>query len=295
MLDQVEAALSLWDRFKRWRRTGNESVQESIAGRFCRVFSSHGVHRNQIPRFFGHGLTLEDVQSDFSLLQKLDERLLEAVCKRFAIRREWLDGADKQVHPTHSFYKRPSEFAFFLNNLRNTNPGGELGGVVIAPSDSNENAAALLILEEGIGWVGEKPIYRYHLCDDWAFSYWKARAYLTACVAIAWKQSVYVRGSQGTSKEIDLLSQGEYLLGWGGEGFGPIGHRQWDPEDMALWPDKFLSGIDPERGKFGIRSGLQLWLTLHQEGFMDTGLSMYDETAVRGRFESELARVPELA
>lgn len=291
MLDQIEAAISLLDRFKKWRRTRRESVQESIAGRFCRVFEAHGVHRNQIPRFFGHGLKLEDVQNDASLLPKLEEHLLEAVCERFAIRREWLDGADKQAHPKHNFYKYPTDFASFVTKLRTANPDGELGGVVIAPSDCHGDAAALLILEEGIGWVGQQPIYRYHLCDDWVFSYWKARAYLTACVAIAWKHAVYVRGGKATSKEIDLLAGGETLMGWRGQGFGQIGHRRWDPEDMALRPDQFLSGIDPERDAFGIRSGLQLWLKLQHDGFMDTGLPMYEKGAVRSLFESELAKV----
>ncbi len=148
----------------------------------------------EIPRFFGRELRLEDVQNNTSLLPKLDEHHLDALCRLFAVRREWLDGADKQPHPMHSFYKRPRDFAAFINNLQLANPDGELSGVVIAPEDSCEGVA-LIILEETIGWVGEKPIFRYHLCDEWPFSYWKARAYLTACIAIAWKVQVLVRSN----------------------------------------------------------------------------------------------------
>ncbi|MFS0756516.1 hypothetical protein ABC383_17715 [Noviherbaspirillum sp. 1P10PC] len=293
MLDQIEAAMSLWDRFKKWRQSSHEIDQELITVRFSRVFEAHGVHRNQIPRFFGHDLKLEDVQSDVSLLLKLDERHLEKVCELFSVRREWLDGADKQVHPTHSFYKHPSDFVSFIKNLQAANPNGELSGVVISPSDSGGKGAALLVLEERIGWVGQKPIFRYHLCDEWPFSYWKARAYLTACIAIAWKNAVYIRGIKASSKEIALLARGEILMGWEGEGFSAIGYRQWDPEDMALLPDKFLLGIDPERGNFGTRSGLKLWLQLHEDGFMDTGLSMYKQEEVRKLFQIELAKIQE--
>lgn len=294
LLDQIEAAMSLWDRFKRWRRTRDEPASESIAGRFCRLFETHGVHRNQIPRFFDRGLTLEDVQNDVSLLAKLDEQLLESACERFAIRREWLDGADVQAHPTHRFYKRPSDFASFVSSLQAANPDGELRGVVIAPFDGGDNAPALLILEEQIGWVGERSICRYHLCDDWVFSYWKARAYLAACVAIGWKKGAYIRGRKAPRKEIDLLASGKTLMGWDGEGFGAIGSRRWDPEYLALRPDSFLSGLDPELENFGLRSGLQLWLDLQRDGFMDTGLPMYEEGVLRTLFERELAKAKEM-
>lgn len=290
MFDQIEAALSLWDRLRKWHGSRHESHQESLAGRVLRVFESHGVHRNQIPRFVGNGLNLHDVHDDATLLAKIDEQLMETICERFAIRREWLDGAEKQVHPTHRFYKHPRDFASFLTNLRAINPDGELRGVVVAPSDREGSASALLLLEEQIGWIGERPIYRYHLCDDWPFSYWKARAYLTACVAVAWKHGIYVHGCKARSKDIDLLASGEILMGWDGEGLGAIGHRQWDPEDMALRPDRFLKGIDPERQHFGVRSALHLWLELHGDGFMDTGLSMYEAEEIGARFESELKK-----
>ena len=48
----------------------------SIADRFLLLFESHGIHRNQIPRFFGHDLTLADLQNSDSLLPKLTERVL---------------------------------------------------------------------------------------------------------------------------------------------------------------------------------------------------------------------------
>lgn len=258
---------------------------ESVATRFVRLCESHGVHRNQIPRFIGHGLTLKDVQDDASLLAKLDETILQAVCERFAVRREWLDGAEPQIHPCHGFYKHPEKFSEFIDNLIANNPDGELCGVLIAPKEHG-NAFALFILQEIIGYVGDKPIHRYHVCNNWTFAYWKSRTYLTACIALAWKRRAYVHGIRMPEKEIELLAEGKPLLGWQGEGIWELGHKTWDPEDMALRPDVFLKDIDPEEDNFGIKSGLELWLDLAQQGLMDTG----SEGNARQLFQQELAK-----
>ena len=288
VLDEVEAALSLWDRLKKLLHARKNPPVESIATRFVRLFESHGVYRNQIPRFFGHSLTVQDVQDEASLVAKLDETILEAACCRFAVRREWLDGAESQIHPGHDFYKHPEGFADFLVKLKSANPDGELGGVLIAPNDQGWQAGALLILRETVGAVGEKPIYRYHLCNNWIFSYWKARAYLTACVAIAWKRGVYVHGLRIPAKEIEKLAAGEMLLSRQGEGVWNVSSsKKWYPEDMALKPDAFLEGIDPERDNFGIKSGLRRWLELEEQGLMATGCPV---TNVRQLFLHELEK-----
>lgn len=287
MLDQIEAALSLWGRFRNWRHARRNPLVESVATRFVRLFESHGVHRNQIPRFFDHGLTVLDMQGDDSLLAKLDETLFEDACVRFAVRREWLDGAESQVHPCHDFYKHPEGFADFLVQLKTANPDGELGGVLLAPNETDWRAIALIVLEETVGWVGDKPIYRYHLCNNWVFSYWKARAYLTACIAIAWKHGVHIHGEHMPCKEIEKFAEGRTLLGWQGEGVWKQGNKRWYAEDMALKPETFLEGIDPERDNYGIKAGLRRWLDLEQQGLMSTGGL---DVNARQLFQQELAK-----
>jgi len=213
MIGEILTGLNILEKlgkFWSWLRGRKEAAPvESVATRFIRLFESHEVHRNQIPRFFGHGLLPKDVQDDASLFAKLDEAMLDAACMRFAVRREWLDGAETKVYPRHDFYKHPEKVAGFLDALKANNPDGELDGVLIAPDEGE--GEALLILQETIGAVGDKPIYRYHLCDNWLFEYWKARAYLTACVAIAWKHEVYVRGVSLPRSELDRLATGDDL------------------------------------------------------------------------------------
>lgn len=278
------AGFKALDQLRKWYRAWRNP---SVATRFVRLFESHGVHRNQIPRFFGHCLTLKDVQDDATLFTKLDETILDAACKLFAVRREWLDGAEPQVHPVHDFYKHPEAFADFIKNLKVNNPDDVMGGVLIAPKECDWDAAALLVLQETTGFVGEKPIYRYHLCNYSSFSYWKARAYLTACIAIAWNNNVFVHGVSMPRKEIERLATGKTQLLWNGEGVWKLGHKTWDPESMALRPEAFLKGVDPEQDDFGIKSGLRLWLDLEQKGLMDTG---GPEVNARQLFQQELAK-----
>lgn len=279
----------LWN----WLRGRKNKPAETIAVRFVRLFESHGVHRNQIPRFIGHGLTLSDVQDEAALLAKLDEPLLEAVCEKFAVRREWLDGAEKQIHPVHDFYKHPDGFATFLDDLSAANPEGDLQGILLQPEECNGQVEALLILQETVGLVGDKPIYRFHLCNNWSFTYWKSRAYLTACVAIAWRRGVYISGTTVAGKKINSLANGETLLGWQGEGAWFIGGRKWYPEDMALKPEVFLAGVDAENNNFGIQSALALWLNLAQQGLMEIGSGKdFSEKAI-SLFQQKLAAFQE--
>lgn len=282
----LAAAFTTKDWWLPWmsRKEKREAHARGIASRVIHVFEAHGVHRNQIPRFFGHGLTLEDVQRDECLLPKLTDALLEEVCKTFALRREWLDGADENAYEVHCFYKHPEDFASFIDDLKAENPDGVIDGVVIAPVERVGEARALLVLEEQVGWVGDTPIFRYHLCDEWVFSYWKCRAYLAACVAIAWRKQIYLQGVTAKSKDVRRLVKDATLMAWRSAPISRIGQR-WYPEDMCLKPEVFLNGIDPEHQRYGVRAGLALWLDLHSEGWMETGLSMYEQSAVRALFE----------
>lgn len=260
-----------------------------VAQRFVEIYKAHGVERTQIPRFLGKefGLTLADVSTDEKLLQALNEEIINKTCEIFGVRREWLDGADSQVHPVHDFYKQPREFSDFIETLLAANPEeGRIIGVLAAPKERDWQAYALLILQETIGVIGDKPIYRFHLCNNWVFSYWKARAFLTACVAAAWKRNVYVSGIYLPKNEINRLADGNVLLGWQGDGARKLGHNAWYPEDMALNPEEFLRGVAPEQDNYGIKSGLSLWLELEEEGFMDTGFVI----SARQQFQQELAK-----
>ena len=231
---------------------------------------------------------MRDVQDDESLLDKLDEPLLEAASSLFGVRREWLEGAATQVYSYHDFYKHPEGVAPFLEALKANSQDGSVHGILIAPEEKKGDA--LIVISETVGEIGGKYINRYHLCNNWVFEYWKSRAYLTAFVAISWKHGIFIRGTYAPSKEIKRFSEGEsFLIAENGNDLWQ-GGRLWYPEDMALKPDEFLSGVDPEQQNFGLTSALQLWLTLEKSGYMSTGLSMYQSEEIRHSFEH--AQVP---
>ena len=71
MLDQIDAGFSLWDRFKKHRtKTGVNTLLLVVLLSYLKGIN---VHKNQIPRFFGRGLTLEDVSTEKDLMPKLNQ------------------------------------------------------------------------------------------------------------------------------------------------------------------------------------------------------------------------------
>lgn len=67
MLEQIATVLSIlvglkkiWDQVKKHVASEKQAdnIGSVIASRFIRLFKKHGVDRNQIPRFFGHGLPI---------------------------------------------------------------------------------------------------------------------------------------------------------------------------------------------------------------------------------------------
>lgn len=76
------------------------------------MFEHHGVHRNQIPRLFDNGLTLQDVANTENFLPKLSPEILKSACDLFAIRLEWLEGVDDQIYQAHDFYQWYSDLVY---------------------------------------------------------------------------------------------------------------------------------------------------------------------------------------
>lgn len=129
---------------------------ESIATGFVRLLEAHGVHRNQISRVLGHGLAPVHQQSDAALMAVLTDAMLDATAAKFAIRRDWLEGASDQIYPLH---KKSEQFGEFIAELRRQSEGAIRGGVLVATTTKSEDTA-LMILEQEIGRVGERTADR---------------------------------------------------------------------------------------------------------------------------------------
>ena len=271
MLGEIDALFSLIGRSRKlWTYFKNKPVareEDSLAKRFILLFEKHGIHRNQIPRFFGHGLTVADVSDDVKLLNVLSEEMIQGAVDLFAINREWLDGVDSHIYDVHDFYKDPSAFEQFISEVLT---GAEsVHGDVYRCKSSKHEYDAIIVIEEQIGWISERPIFRYHLCGNWIFNYWKCRAFLAACVALAWKSNIYLYGKALSAEALSSLIEGRSFVSDAVEGELSLADSVWHPEELAECPNTYIAGLD--EGVFGEVSALKLWLFLNKNGYMDTG------------------------
>lgn len=292
MLDQVDALFSLLDRFKRyWAKRNQPQREESIASRFLRLFAAHGIHRNQIPRFFGHGLQLRDVQGEAALIPWLTDAHLANACDIFGVERQWLERGEGNAHKRHSFYLQPLAYGQFLDRLlaSKTLPNVEVSATLFGVLESR-NLDSSLILSQPIGLLNDEVIYRYHTVDAGPLGYWKARVSAAALLAQAINRNIWVTGRLCNAKLLHELTYNEDLVSADGREELMTSSRRFEPEDWLLEPEVLLEGLDPERNRFGITSALELWSKFNTNGWMTIPYSQSDTSA---RFAAALKKAIE--
>lgn len=241
---------------------------DSLASRFVHLFEAHGVHRNQIPEFFGHQLSLADVQTDKSLLPKLSPNLLRDAAEVFQINSEWLDHGQGEIFPLHHFYKQPKQFGDFIDDLLSDSKDKKLEGYVLTikpPFDLEEDT--LILLQESIGEIGKRTIYRYHLCPGWRLNYWKCCADIACCISQAQKRDIYLKGLYLEKKWLESFAEGgllpDYEFDFSDIALPRVGG--WQPDEFADTPDKFISPLSTTDG-YSIPSAIDRWLDYFNKG-----------------------------
>ena len=175
---------------------GDTVVNESVAERFVKLFEAHGVYRNQIPEFFGHGLTIADLQSEDSLIIKLTPSLLQNTADLFLVNVEWLQHGQGEIFNLHHFYKHPAKIGQYMDQLQSGGDDKHIEGFVLTVKPPRKHEEdTLIVLKESVGQIGERTIFRYHLCPGWIFSYWKCCADVACCIAQAQSRKVSLVGS----------------------------------------------------------------------------------------------------
>ncbi|MDQ7057194.1 MAG: hypothetical protein Q9N62_01485 [Ghiorsea sp.] len=176
MLEYVgvfKSLLTIVDWFKKLFKEKEEAEskeEETIVTRFIQLFENHGVHRNQIPRFFGHGLSVASVQSNEQLVELLTEEVLADACSLFAVRREWLDGADSDIYEERFFYKRPENFVTFIDDMLKRTDASEVDAVLLVPKEKGHLSDAVIIFQERVRFVGDTPINRFYISEEWPYA-----------------------------------------------------------------------------------------------------------------------------
>ncbi|RYV04123.1 hypothetical protein SOPP22_01610 [Shewanella sp. OPT22] len=256
--------------FKKFFRRSKDEDNNFVAARFITLFESHGVHRNQIPEFFDHGIQLVDCSSRDNLLPKLTSQILRDAADLFAIQIEWLQGASEQVYSTHNFYKQPESCIKFIKALNEKD--STKNGYLFIPntiSKRNHYDAAIVICEE-IGSIGDKPINRLHIIDGWVYSYWKCRGYLTSCASLFLNSNIWLHGRSCDTKWLSDFAYGNLLPEYDFicKEFKFKTSKNWYVDEFIETPILYLKGVDPERDNFGHRAAISLWLELESKGYI---------------------------
>ncbi|MDE1348537.1 hypothetical protein L9W80_00070 [Vibrio aestuarianus] len=250
-------------------RGGKEpsSKTDSVASRFIALFESHGVHRNQIPDFFDHGITLHDCADETALLKKIDSQCLKDAAELFGVNLEWLQGASQEIYDIPRFYKDNEACEEYLTNLKASKPDANLATYVLTPNsfkDSRDYNNAVILITEVIGHINEREIYRYRLAGKTQNTYWKARAYFAVSCALLIKHGFEPIGQTVNEQWLISLNEGKTLIEYdfteGGQHFVLPNSCVWYVDEFLECPDRYLSGVDPETDNFGYISALQMWL-----------------------------------
>jgi len=270
-LGDVEAFFSLKERFHKWRNP--ERIVTNTAQRFIRLFEAHGVARAQIPRFFGHNLTIHQVEDEAELLKTLDTGILEAAAALFGVKFEWLEGGSEELYELKHFYKQPKLFGDWLNSILNAAGGNRVDGWLLTTKFMTDEYDAIILMREQVAEIGNEPIYRYHFCELWIYGYWKCRADIAACIAQAWRRNCYVSGRMISPDRFNRLTSLKHIPDSDNEQTLIIG-RRFQAEDLTTDPKFYSQNVG--EGQFGIDNAVELWLDYHQQGLMDSGFGDYE-------------------
>jgi hypothetical protein len=270
MLDQIDAALSLLDRFNRWKSKRTEPSVEPLAERFVRLFAVHGVHRNQIPRFFGHGLSLSDMRDDAALACTLGHEHLLHASGLFGVELAWLESSEGLAQERHDFYKRPKDFAQFIETLavRAKAAGGYVRGLILWPTNWDSDSEMVFLLAEPVGYLDHEVIERFYWVGSGPPWYWRSRGYVASQIALAAHHNVILHGRKLPNKMMTNAVVEPDLVGLPTFDRLRSSGTVFQPEDWLFKPKSFLEDLDPERNKFGLVASLRLWIELEAQGLM---------------------------
>jgi hypothetical protein len=288
-ISQISGLFQLGEKlvgyWKKWRKHPDP---ETLAGRFVRLFEAHGVHRNQIPRFFGHGLQLKDVQTDSALIQCLTDEHLANACQLFGVERQWLERGEGNAQVQQHFYLQPVAFGHFLDAALaacKAMPNAEVTATLFGVLEGRSAVESILVVSEPIGFLNDEVICRYHLVNAGPLGYWKARVSTAALVAQAMRHATWVSGRSCNAKLFEALTDQKDLVGIREFERLTHGSRHFEVDDWLLEPTALLEGVDPERNRFGTLSALEHWLKLDAEGLMT---HPYGQAGTRAKFEAAL-------
>lgn len=230
------------------------------------------MHRNQIPAFFGHGITLHAMTDLAELSKQLTPEILQQASSLFGVRQDWLECVSDKIYNVPDFYKHPEEFDQYITELKQTT--NELWCYVLrtrqsAQRDDDSDGAFLFV--ETIGVVNNREVVKYHPVGHLRIGYWKSRADFAANCGLLIKSGIQQVGKYADKDWLKKFNCGTVIPKYDYQdgSVAVASSAVWYIDEFFERPEHFLKGVDAEANNFGLRSAINRWFYWSAKGYFD--------------------------
>jgi hypothetical protein len=232
------------------KKLSNDSFDDEMCGlvdRFISVYTNHGISINQISSFVdpAFGLKISDFKNNDSILEVIDDKLLNWTCNAFCIERDWLDGTSERIYQHRNYYKNVEGFSRLFVKLKNEyRDGFEIYLLKNGELDPNlfvhtENCV-IIILRYPLKKINKKTIYAYMpISTQWKRGYWRTRYQLKSIIYICDKLQprTYIIGYDMDMETINKILAGRIFPGPEIDKL-ELKEYTWYPEDYIDLPSE---------------------------------------------------------
>lgn len=273
MLGEILTGTKLAETLFKWGRSVyrvfrpvNEEEQPTITSRFIQLFVMHGVHANQIPEFFGYGITLADISKPDQLIDKLTEEVISAVVELFGVRKSWLQCVDDHIYESIHFGYQPQLAKEFIEELVDRNE--RVSATLLMDSEHHRDTCDVLIFHIPIGELEGLEIYRHIVINEHTHAYWKSMISLLALISISDSKDIFIDGYLTKPECYESLSNLKCTYSKAAKG---TKSKYFNPEDLLESPDNFLKWVDEQEKGYGHRSATERYQQYVEAGWISVG------------------------
>jgi len=224
-----------------WNEDSEKNVKEKskvdlVVDRFIKVYEAHGIQQNQIVTFVDKefNLKLKDFKNNESILEILDNDLIEWTCNKFGVKRDWIDGTSDRIYESVDYYKEVPKFIKDISELVKNKNDLELFAFKEGELDrENEYQDIVLLIRYSIGKNNSQTVYRYTpISTCWKWGYWRSRYQLKSIFYICEKLHIFINGYDLKDKK--LIAHGKCF---------PSEMLQTIPISITWYPEDYVDLI----------------------------------------------------
>lgn len=158
-----------------WQDHGPTHLKTTV-DRFKYLLKQHDFTLTQVPRLLPENirLPLNAFETDRSIAKALTVELLQWAADTFNVRREWLEGADKQVYD-HKYWVRRNPDRFFQTLEKDGICSEDTRLIVFATSDLVPDSGALISAALEVSFFPNQPEDDHEkyipLSDQWTWAH----------------------------------------------------------------------------------------------------------------------------